>query len=169
MSNCFRFAVGDDWISGVGHEQTVAIDCFPYRCRQRANPGSKSLKVNPKQFEAVLALPGNRRFEHFVKVVVDRETAWGLYDDGWALAADNAGAPVFPLWPAEEYARACAIKEWSAYQPRSIELGFLTAELLPRMERDGVLPGVFFTPMSKGVTPSVAELLAALDAESSNY
>ena len=127
------------------------------------------MKINPKQFEAILALPGNKRFEHFVKVVVDWETAWGLYEDGWALAADDTGTPVFPLWPAEAYARACAVNEWSAYQPRSIDLGYLTAELLPRLEGDGVLPGVFFTPMSKGVTPSVAELLAALDAESAKY
>ena len=127
------------------------------------------MKINPKQFEAVLALPGNKRFEHFVKVVVDRETAWGLYEGGWALAADDVGTPVFPLWPAEEYARACATNEWSAYQPRSIELSRLTSELLPRLRDDGVLPGVFFTPTSQGVTPSVDVLLAALDAESAKY
>ena len=127
------------------------------------------MNVNPKQFDAVVALSGNKRFEHFVKVVVDREMAWGLYEDGWALASDDAGTRVFPLWPEEEYARACAVDEWSAYQPRPIELGYLTAELLPRLDGDGVLPGVFSTPMSKGVTPSVTELLAALDAESAKY
>jgi hypothetical protein len=79
------------------------------------------------------------------------------------------GTPVFPLWPAEEYARACATNEWSAYQPRSIELSRLTAELLPRLRDDGVLPCVFFTPTSQGVTPSVDDLLAALDAESAKY
>jgi hypothetical protein len=52
------------------------------------------VRVSAKQMEAVLALPGSRRFEHFVKVVADWQQAWGLYQDGWALAAADDGVPV---------------------------------------------------------------------------
>jgi hypothetical protein len=45
------------------------------------------MEVNPKQMEAVLALPGPKRFQHFIKVVADWQEVWGLYRDGWALAA----------------------------------------------------------------------------------
>jgi hypothetical protein len=48
-------------------------------------------------------------------------------------------------------------------------LNEFTDILLPRLKRDGVLPGVFFTPSSKGVTPSIEELKAALEAELENY
>lgn len=127
------------------------------------------MKVNPKQMEAVLSLPGGRRYEHFIKVVADQQEVWGLYRSGWALAATDDGATVFPLWPAKEYAQMCAVKEWAGYEPRLIGLSDFTGVLLPKFKIDGVLPGVFFTPSSKGLTPSVDELQAALDVELQNY
>lgn len=127
------------------------------------------MKVNPKQVEAVLALPGIKRFEHFIKVIADWQEVWGLYQDGWALAAADDVSTVFPLWPAKEYAQVCAANEWSGYEPRAISLREFTEVLLPKLKLDGVLPGVFFTPTSKGVTPSVEDLKAALEAELQNY
>lgn len=127
------------------------------------------MKVSPKQMEAVLALPGIKRFEHFIKVIADWQEVWGLYQDGWALAAADDGTTVFPLWPAKEYAQVCAANEWTGYEPRSISLSDFTEVLLPKLKQDGVLPGVFFTPTSKGVTPSVDELTSALEAELQNY
>lgn len=125
--------------------------------------------MNPKQMEAVLALPGVKRFEHFIKVIADWQEVWGLYHDGWALAAADDGTTVFPLWPAKEYAQVCAVNEWMGYESRSISLSDFTEVLLPKLKLDGVLPGVFFTPTSKGVTPSVDELKLALDEELQNY
>jgi len=127
------------------------------------------MKVNPKQMEAVLTLPGIKRFEHFIKAVADWQEVWGLYQDGWALAAADDGTTVFPLWPAKEYAQVCATNEWVGYEPRSISLSDFTEALLPGLKHDGVLPGIFFTPTSKGVTPSVDELKSALEAELQNY
>lgn len=119
--------------------------------------------------EAVLALPGNKRYEHFIKIVADWQELWGLYQDGWALAASDEGTTVFPLWPAKEYAQVCAENEWAGYGPRSISLNDFLNTLLPKLKLDGVLPGVFFTPASKGLTPSVDELKAALEAELQKY
>lgn len=127
------------------------------------------MKVSLKQIEAVLALSGVKRFEHFIKVIADWQEVWGLYNDGWALAAADDGTPVFPLWPAKEYARICADNEWAGYEPRPISLSDFTEVLLPKLKLEGVLPGVFFTPTSKGVTPSVDDLKSALDAELQNY
>lgn len=127
------------------------------------------MKISQKQLEAVLALSGDKRFEHFVKVVADWQEVWGLYQDGWALAAADDGTTVFPLWPAKEYAQICAANEWNGYEPRSFSLGDFMEALLPKLKSEGVLPGVFFTPSSKGVTPSVDELMSALKAELQNY
>lgn len=127
------------------------------------------MRVTPKQLEAVLALSGIKRFEHFIKVIADWQEVWGLYQGGWALAAADDETTVFPLWPAKEYAQVCAANEWAGYEPRSISLSDFTEVLLPKLKQDGVLPGVFFTPTSKGVTPSVDELKSALEAELQNY
>ncbi|MES2972538.1 MAG: DUF2750 domain-containing protein [Pseudomonadota bacterium] len=127
------------------------------------------MNLNPKQMEAILALPGIERFKHFVKVVADWQEAWGLYQDGWALAGGDDGTVVFPLWPAQEYAQLCAANEWLEYEPRSISLDELMQVLLPKLKTDGVLPGVFFTPASKGVTPSAEVLMSALTTELQKY
>jgi hypothetical protein len=126
-------------------------------------------RLSPRQMQAVLALPASRRFEHFVKVVADRQQVWGLHHDGWALAAADDGTPVFPLWPAPDYAQACALGEWAAHAPRAIGLDDFIRALLPKLKAEGVLPGVFFTPAGRGLTPSVDTLQAALDAERENF
>jgi len=125
--------------------------------------------VDQRQMQAVLALPGDRRFLHFVKVVADRQEAWGLYQDGWALAATDDGVPVFPLWPAREYAEACAVGAWVDYSPRGIKLDDITTQLLPRLNEDGVLPGIFMTTKDKAVTPTIGELLESIEAELKKY
>jgi hypothetical protein len=114
-------------------------------------------------------LPVVKRFEHFIKVVADWQEVWGLYKDGWALAATDDGTIVFPLWPAKEYAQVCSVNEWTGYAPRSISLSDFTEVLLPKLKLDKVLPGIFFTPTSKGVTPSIDDLKSALAAELQNY
>lgn len=127
------------------------------------------MKISPKQVETVIALPAPKRFEHFVKLVADWQEAWGLYQDGWALAADDDGVVVFPLWPAKEYAVACAKHEWEGYEPRAISLDDLMNALLPKLDVDRMLPGVFFTPASRGMTPSIEEFRKAIEAELENY
>jgi len=117
----------------------------------------------------VVALPGAKRYEHFIKVVVNWEEVWGLYQDGWALAATDDGKKVFPVWPAKEYAALCAAREWSGYEPTSFSLDSLMDELLPNLKRDGVLLGVFYTPSDKGITPTIDQVLEDINHELENY
>lgn len=125
--------------------------------------------VSERKLEALLALPGPERYEHFVKTVADWELAWGLYSEGWALAADDDGRPAFPLWPAEEFARACAGGEWEDYSPEEIALEDLVNELLPKLERDSVLVAVFPTPSDRGVVVVPQALGGALEEASADY
>lgn len=127
------------------------------------------MKISQKQIESVIALPGPKRYEHFVKVVADWEEVWGLYQDGWALAATDDGQKVFPVWPAKEYATLCAEKEWAGYEPESFSLAEFMDELLPNLKNDGVLLGVFYTPLDKGVTPTVDQVLEDLNQELESY
>ncbi|MFZ5635876.1 MAG: DUF2750 domain-containing protein [Pseudomonadota bacterium] len=127
------------------------------------------MEISTTQLESMFSLSGPKRFEHFVKAVVDWQEAWGLYQDGWALAATDDGATVFPLWPAKEYAQICAEKEWVGYEPRPTSLDDLLEALLPKLKREGLLPGVFYTPSSHGVTPAVDELKNAITKELEKY
>ena len=127
------------------------------------------MKINEKQIEAVISLPGHQRYEYFIKTVVDWESVWGLYQDGWALASTNDGEQVFPLWPTGEYAALCENEVWSGYAPVSIPLDEMMGELLPSLKSNGVLPGVFYTPTDMGTTPSVKQLTEDLQSELEKY
>jgi hypothetical protein len=50
-----------------------------------------------------------------------------------------------------------------------IEFNKFMEVLIRKLSADGVLPGVFFTPSGKGLTPLVDELKIALDAELRKY
>ena len=127
------------------------------------------MKINHKQIENVLSLSGSKRYEYFIKVVADWEKVWGLYKDGWALAATDNWGTVFPLWPAKEYAELCAVNEWHEYKPESFSLEELLDKLLPKLKSDGILPGVFYTPYDTGVTPTIDQLDNDLRNELKNY
>jgi len=123
------------------------------------------MKINQKKLESVLALPGPKRYSHFIKVSADQRKVWGLWNEGWALASTDEGQQVFPLWPAMEYAHQCAIDTWANYEAREIDLDRLFDELLPDFESSGMLVGVFPTPCSHGVTPALKQLEADLRNE----
>ena len=114
---------------------------------------------------SVIVLPKQLRYEHFVRRVAATGEVWGLYQDGWALAKTDDGTLVFPMWPANEYATLCAEFEWDGYDAQAFSLEELIEELLPQLEEDSVLPGVFYTPGDKGITPTVAQLIGDLEDE----
>lgn len=127
------------------------------------------LKINQKQIESVLKLDAPQRYAHCLKRIADCEEAWGLYQDGWALAGDEGGNKIFPLWPAEEYAALCAVELWESYKPEPIPLAELTEELLPSLEKEDILLGVFYTPENKGVVVTTEEFVNHLNYELSRY
>jgi len=127
------------------------------------------MPINSKQLAAVISLLGSERYKHFIKHVADSEKIWGLYDQGWALATSDDGISVFPMWSESEYARLCAENEWAGYEPRAFDIEELMNVLIPKLEKDGVLPGIFPTPTNKGVTPSHEQLRQDLNAELLKY
>ncbi|MGH7865611.1 MAG: DUF2750 domain-containing protein [Candidatus Binataceae bacterium] len=113
------------------------------------------MKFGPEKVKAVLGLPGNKRYAHFVKVAADQSSVWGLYSDGWALMTTDNGEKVFPVWPAEPYAALCASGDWANYSPRRIEMVSFLDELLPSLRESRTLLGVFPTIGDRGVTPDL--------------
>ena len=127
------------------------------------------MSLHPKQIESVISLIGPERYKHFIKQVADSEVVWVLEDDGWALAATDTGETVFTVWPAKEYAELCAQDEWASYEPSEVSLDEFMNELLPKLNDDGILVGVFYTPKNKGVTQTVAKIIEDISLELKQY
>lgn len=90
---------------------------------------------------------------------------WGLFSDGWALAASNEGYSLFPLWPAHDYAAHCATGIWAGFAPREIDLDTLFEKLLPNFTATKTLAAIFPNLNGQGVTPALARLEADLREE----
>lgn len=117
-----------------------------------------------ERMQAVLRLPAARRYAYFLQRVVAAGEAWGLDSDGWALAVDDEGGDVLPLWPTEEFATLCATRLWEGYAPRSLPLEELLGVVLPQLEAEGLSLGVFFTPEGQGYPVTAARLREDLSA-----
>ena len=124
-----------------------------------------AIKLGAQQLADVVTLPARQRYLHFVRQAADTGEVWGLYRDGWALARTDEGTLVFAMWPAGEFADLCAEYEWDGYEPQTFSLDDLMGDLLPQLEEDGVLPGIFYTPGDRGLTPTARLLRIDLQRE----
>ena len=119
-------------------------------------------EMSDEGLQAILALPPSRRHAWFLQRVREAGEVWGLYMEGWALALDDDGRDVLPLWPTEHAARLCATRLWEGFEPRRIPLEELMERLLPELEDEGMPLGIFFTPDGHGGSLTPAELRAQL-------
>ncbi|WP_243292304.1 DUF2750 domain-containing protein [Bacillus sp. FJAT-47783] len=124
--------------------------------------------MNEKEYYAVLNLPAIKRYEYFLKKVVDWEEVWGLYHDGWAMTKDDIGNLLIPFWPKKEFAQYCAKGEWDSYKPEIIELEEFIDEWLPGIKKDGYKPSIFWNNKDS-VVIDVDVLLQDLHRELENY
>jgi hypothetical protein len=119
-------------------------------------------EMSDERLQAVLELPPFRRHAWFLQRVREAGEVWGLYAEGWALAFDDEGRDVLPLWPTATAARLCATRLWEGFEPRRIPLPELVEVLLPELAQEGIPVGVFFTPTGEGWPVTAAELRTQL-------
>jgi hypothetical protein len=96
-----------------------------------------SWNPNDKEVQGVLALNGAGRDSYWIKKVADEEKVWSLWQEGWALAANDDGQQLVPVWPHSKYAELCVEGVWSGYEPRSVSLDVWLDRWIPGMEKDG--------------------------------
>ena len=87
-------------------------------------------EMSDARLQAALELPPARRHAWFLQRVRESGEAWGLYAEGWALAVDDEGRDVLPLWPTSAAARLCATHLWEGFEPRLIPLQELLEPLV---------------------------------------
>lgn len=128
-----------------------------------------SANVTDKQLESIVSLNSSERYKHAIKQIADWEEAWGLYDNGWALAGDDDGNQYFLIWPAEKYAQICALGEWLTYKSKKIEIDYLLGELSVELKNNNTKLAIFLTPDDDAITQSVDEFNKHLSIELEKY
>lgn len=123
-------------------------------------------QMNKHQFDQVISLPAQKRFNHFISKITDWEEVWALKSiDGFATLGDNENHICIPLWPHSEYATALAKDSWSNFRPESIDIENFINKWIPGMIKDEYWVAVFPTPSQKGIIISPSALYEVLSIE----
>lgn len=75
---------------------------------------------------------------------------------------------MLPLWPKKEFAEFCSQDEWSNYRPKRIDLYEFLDEWLPKMQKDNMIPSIFWNNEDSAVM-SIETLKTDIDRELQNY
>jgi hypothetical protein len=121
--------------------------------------------VNSKEFQNVIRLAPEKRYEYFIKKVADWRELWSLWNDGWVLMGDKDRQEMVPVWPHPLFAEAFAVGEWLGYKPRRIDLEEWLTKWIPGMERDHRTVAVFPAGESQTTTASPLKLKGDLEEE----
>ncbi|MCI0569535.1 MAG: DUF2750 domain-containing protein [Myxococcaceae bacterium] len=125
--------------------------------------------MHPKKLANVTAMDARARYDYFVRRIADSEEVWGLFNDGWATAANDLGDKALPFWPERELAEVCSTAEWATYTPARIPVAEFLQKWLRGMEQEALLVAVFPTPQDKGVCVQPSKLAADLKVELDEY
>ena len=128
-------------------------------------------KMNPQQYENVLALSAKERYSHFIGKVADWEQLWGLYNEkeGWLLRTTNENVEYLSVWPHPEYAKNIAKEYYPKYNEEEISVYDFMSNLLPKLESDNVKVGVFPNPEGNAWLMEAKDLLQDLEEECEQY
>lgn len=113
-------------------------------------------RVHELEVKAFSRQTNSQRYNYFVEKVFAWQEAWALCDnEGWVIA-EVANKMIFPLWPAEPFAKNCQINDWRDTTPKLIAFAELITELLPDLVENNIDIAVFMVPDSTqcGVLPA---------------
>lgn len=121
-----------------------------------------------KEIENVIKTEPIKKYEYFIKKVVDYEEIWALKDDeGWATLGD--GEKLFlPIWAKREFSDLCISNEWSSYKSESIDLYEFLDEWISGLQKDKIKILVMWY-MGEGIEVDVDDLKEDLEAELEKY
>lgn len=118
-------------------------------------------RVHDLEVKAFSQQSNSQRYNYFVEKVFEWQEAWGLGDsEGWVVA-EIGDTVVFPLWPAEPFAKNCQVDNWQHTEVKRIPFEELVQEVLPSLVVDNIQVAVFMVPDDDqcGVLPA-KELLS---------
>jgi hypothetical protein len=125
--------------------------------------------INRNKANNIMSSSAEERYNYFIRKVADFQEVWGLYNEGWAMLADNKEQTIIPFWPEEAFAKLCVGGAWENYEPKKIELNIFLEKWLPGMRNDGKFVGIFYNTDGKGIVVQPDKLLENIQEELDQY
>lgn len=128
------------------------------------------MQLHQKAIEAISKQNPLQRYQYFMRRVADFETMYGLRDKqgNWASAVTEEH-DLFSVWPAPEFAKACAVGDWGNYGVTEITVEMFQEEIKAALLSTGSLVNVFSVSSKAGFIVSPAEFSRDLQNELDQY
>lgn len=113
-------------------------------------------RVHELEVQAFSRQSNSQRYNYFVEKVFEWQEAWGLADEeGWVVV-EQGDEVLFPLWPAEPFAKNCQVNDWQNTQTKRIDFDELVKVILPALVNDRMSVAVFMVSQQTqcGVLPA---------------
>ena len=102
-------------------------------------------KITKQEFEAILKLSPDKRYQYFIKRVCDWEQIYALYEgDGVVLNEDRKGNLFVFLFPFETFASHYAQNEIESSICKAIELEKFINEIMGKLQSHNVFNALVF-------------------------
>lgn len=118
--------------------------------------------LTSQQFQDVLAMDADDRYEYLVTQVANQGQIWSLRSDrGWVMVSTDE-EECLPVWPSAEFAKPWINQDWSDCEPVAIDLDAWIKRWLPGMQKDGIALAVFPGTDENGMVVEPDELRDSL-------
>lgn len=147
------------WLHDTGETRPVSVIWTPY-----------SPDIDDVDFEAILSLPNEDRYDYFIRRAAADGQIWGLADrGGWVTSSDGEGTEYMPVWPHPRFAAACAREEWGEATPTTIPLDEWLEGWTSQLIADGQHVSVFPNPAGASIGRRPEQLRDDLQDELASY
>lgn len=123
-----------------------------------------SYPLSDRDYDAVLRLSAEDRYDYFVDKVVEGDQVWSLKGaDGWVVMTSEDGEECLPVWPHPDFAAAWATGEWADCEPTAVDLDAWLERWTPGMEKDGTMLAVFPRSDEEGLVVPPGEVRESIE------
>lgn len=126
--------------------------------------------LNPRQYDAVLALDRDKRGAHFMSKVADKGQLWvARNSEGWLMPLTPKDLQYIPVWPHPDYAQTIVDEHFPGHQAVALPLDRFMAHWLPNFERNNVKVAIFPNKAWDFQIMEPDDLLSSLKEETTLY
>ena len=129
------------------------------------------MSMHPKEFETTVQLPAKKRYDYFIKKIVDFEEVWSLRNEkGWVMSEDEIIRKYrsFIFGRQRSMPLIVRLNYGENLLPEMIDLDDFLEEWLPGMIADGINPSIFYN-RNDSVSIEIPTLKEDVEEELKNY
>ena len=128
------------------------------------------MKINNKEIENVSKLKPFKRYQYFIKKVIDFEELWTLLDNEDNLAMSHVDEKMLvSFWTNEAFIKSNLDENWKGFKPFKLTLDYFEDKIIPIVAENNYLLNIFPVGGMSGFVVNLDEFIRDLNNELEKY